>query len=132
MFLKRKEHKERRKGPQRQHVEIIIFVVLCDTTLRFSAVKYFILRQPHNFLISQQRMILPINSQFPYAPAYFDTFAHYGKSFRYQKNKLVSRLVSGFPGISRKFKIFVDFLGTDRLIKEIGNNEINQPLRLMI
>jgi hypothetical protein len=46
MFLKRKEHKERRKGPQRQHVEIIIFAVLWDTTLRFSAVKYFILRQP--------------------------------------------------------------------------------------
>jgi hypothetical protein len=48
MFLKRKERKERRKGPQRQHVEIIIFAVLCDTTLRFSAVKYFILRQPRN------------------------------------------------------------------------------------
>jgi hypothetical protein len=46
MFIKRKEHKERRKGPQRQHVEIIIFAVLCDSTLRFSAVKYFILRQP--------------------------------------------------------------------------------------
>jgi hypothetical protein len=58
MFLKRNVHKERRRGPQRQHVEIIIFAVLCDTTLRFSAVKYFILRQPHNFLISQQRMIL--------------------------------------------------------------------------
>ena len=51
MFLKRKEHKERRKGTQRQRVEIIIFAVLCDATLRFSAVKYFILRQPHFFCL---------------------------------------------------------------------------------
>jgi hypothetical protein len=43
MFLKRREHKETRKGPQRQHVEIYIFAVLCDTPLRCSAVKYFFL-----------------------------------------------------------------------------------------
>jgi len=30
MFLKRKEHKERRKEPQRQHFKIIVFAVLCD------------------------------------------------------------------------------------------------------
>jgi len=42
MFLKRKEHKERRKEPQRQYVEIKIFAVLCVITLRFSAVKYLI------------------------------------------------------------------------------------------
>jgi hypothetical protein len=35
MFLKRKEHKERRKGPQRQPVEIIIFAVPCGKIFHF-------------------------------------------------------------------------------------------------
>jgi hypothetical protein len=46
VYFKRKEHKERRKGPQRQHVETFIFAVLCVIALRFSAVKYFFLMFP--------------------------------------------------------------------------------------